>query len=272
MNGLPEDARPDSENAAGESRQPEAVTLRLLHVEDNPADAVLMQEYLRDLLPDIAFDNAARLSEVTVGRVDTADCVLLDLSLPDASGLDALLALRTMSEDMPIIVLTGFDNTELGLSAVRHGADDYLLKNHVDAYTLERAVQYAIERRALMLQVARSAAEATVTTPTSITAEATPEQMTPLVAEAARDDHQARSADAPADDHAVPSPAQSEHSPAASELLTAGEVAAILYVDPKTVARWASGDKIASVRTPGGHRRFFKAEILAMVRGTHPSD
>lgn len=152
-----------------------SITLRLLHVEDNPADALLMQEYIRGILPSVTFDTADRLSEVSEERVRAVDCALLDLSLPDASGLDALLALRGMSEDLPIIVLTGFDNMELGLSAVRDGADDYLIKNHVDGYTLERAVQYSIERRRLMLQLAKSTAEAIVATANSITADAATE-------------------------------------------------------------------------------------------------
>ncbi|HYP45884.1 MAG TPA: response regulator [Propionibacteriaceae bacterium] len=175
-----------SEEAAGISglaaapAKPQAeaatTTLRLLHVEDNPADALLMQEYIRGILPSVTFDTADRLSDVSAERVRAVDCALLDLSLPDASGLDALLALRRMSEDLPIIVLTGFDNMELGLSAVRDGADDYLIKNHVDGFTLERAVQYSIERRRLMLQVAKSTAQAIVATATSITAEAATEE------------------------------------------------------------------------------------------------
>lgn len=178
MNKLALDQQLRPSETAGPSAEeglPEAVTLRLLHVEDNPADALLMQEYIRGILPSVTFDTAARLSEVTEERVAAVDCALLDLSLPDASGLDALLALRKMSEDMPIIVLTGFDNMELGLSAVRDGADDYLLKNHVDGYTLERAVQYSIERRRLMLQLAKQAAEAIVATANSITADAATE-------------------------------------------------------------------------------------------------
>jgi len=186
--GVALDEHPATDQATGESTQPETVTLRLLHVEDNPADALLMQEYIRGILPDITFDTAVRLSEVTAERVAAVDCALLDLSLPDASGLDALLALRSMSEDLPIIVLTGFDNMELGLTAVRDGADDYLLKNHVDGYTLERAVQYSIERRRLMLQLAKSAAEAIVATATSITADAATDEALKRVGEGAAGD------------------------------------------------------------------------------------
>lgn len=51
------------------------------------------------------------------------------------------------------------------------------------------------------------------------------------------------------------------------KLLTPGEVARILRVDPKTVTRWASQNRIQSVRTPGGHRRFFAVEIMTIATG-----
>lgn len=172
---------------------PETATIRLLHVEDNPADALLMQEYIRAVLPTVDFDTAERLAEVTAERVAEADCALLDLSLPDASGLEGVVRLRQLSEHLPIIVLTGFDDMQLGLSAVRDGADDYLLKNHVDGYTLERAVQYAIERRRLMLQLAQSAAEAFFATTSMIDADSATEAMLERVLkeEAARASHAA---------------------------------------------------------------------------------
>jgi len=52
------------------------------------------------------------------------------------------------------------------------------------------------------------------------------------------------------------------------ELLTPGEVAAIMRVDPKTVTRWANTGRLTSIRTPGGHRRFRKSEIRAIHTGT----
>jgi len=268
--------RPDIDGAGGVAGPSE--TLRLLHVEDNSADALLMQEYIRDLLPDVAFDTAARLSEVTTERVEAADCALLDLSLPDASGLEVLVAVRKMSESLPIIVLTGLDDMELGLTAVRDGADDYLLKNHVDAYTLERAVQYAVERRGLILQVAKATAETMVAS--ILTAEAATSQGHGLIDDSAGGAPPTATTHAQPDAHAAkvngtPTPrdavvsAQSLHT---SELLTPADVSTMLSVDPKTVSRWASDGRIASLRTPGGHRRFFKAEILALMPVPHQSD
>jgi CheY-like chemotaxis protein len=152
--------------------EPPSPPLRLLHVEDNPADALLMQEYIRGMLDTVEFDTAQRLSELTVERAEAADCAILDLSLPDASGLDALVAIREMTEELPIIVLTGFEDLEVGLAALRYGADDYLVKNHADGYTLERAVRYAVERRRMALDLAHEAAAANIAAAGAARAEA----------------------------------------------------------------------------------------------------
>jgi excisionase family DNA binding protein len=56
------------------------------------------------------------------------------------------------------------------------------------------------------------------------------------------------------------------------ELMTPGEVAMLFRVDPKTVARWAAAGRLDSVRTPGGHRRFRKSEVRALLRGLHGAD
>ena len=55
-------------------------------------------------------------------------------------------------------------------------------------------------------------------------------------------------------------------------LLRRAEVAAILCVGPKTVARWAKAGKLNSFRTPGGHRRYLKADVLALMTGVSHSD
>jgi excisionase family DNA binding protein len=61
-----------------------------------------------------------------------------------------------------------------------------------------------------------------------------------------------------------------EHA-AADELLTPSEVAAILFVDPKTVTRWARAGKLDAIRTPGGHRRYLRSDVLAIMTGHHQS-
>src|SRR5688572_2304358 len=122
--------------------------IRLLLVEDNPADARVVERHLKD----------AGLAQCTCDWVQTAadaaerlqtveyDLVLLDLGLPDASGLQALRALRAIADMTPIIVLTGSDDYKQGLTAVREGAQDYLEKRRVNAGMLSRIVSYSVER------------------------------------------------------------------------------------------------------------------------------
>src|SRR6188768_601686 len=122
--------------------------IRLLLVEDNPADARVVERHLKD----------AGLSQVNCDVVQTAaaaterlqkveyDLVLLDLGLPDATGLEALRALRAVADLTPIIVLTGSDDYKQGLTAVREGAQDYLEKRRVNAGMLSRVVSYSVER------------------------------------------------------------------------------------------------------------------------------
>jgi PAS domain S-box-containing protein len=122
--------------------------IRLLLVEDNPADARVVERHLKD----------AGLNEVESDWVQTAaeasdrlckfeyDLVLLDLGLPDATGLQALRALKAIADLTPIIVLTGSDDYKQGLTAVREGAQDYLEKRRVNAGMLSRIVSYSVER------------------------------------------------------------------------------------------------------------------------------
>ena len=70
------------------------------------------------------------------------DCVLLDLNLPDANGIDALDRLGKLDATIPIIVLTGLNDEHFGVSAVASGAQDYLVKGRVDPEMLRRAVLY----------------------------------------------------------------------------------------------------------------------------------
>jgi PAS domain S-box-containing protein len=73
--------------------------------------------------------------------------VLLDLSLPDSKGIETVVAARAQAPDVPIIVMTGLDDEALAVSTLRQGAQDYLVKGHVDRPTLIRAIRHAIERK-----------------------------------------------------------------------------------------------------------------------------
>jgi two-component sensor histidine kinase/CheY-like chemotaxis protein len=120
-----------------------------LLIEDNPRDAILFQEML-------VGSAAPHFSLCHVGEVGQAlrrlaeepfDVIVSDLTLPDAQGLEAVLRLETQTSLIPLVVLTGLDNQELALGAVRHGAQDYLVKGQFDGNLLLRAIRYAIERK-----------------------------------------------------------------------------------------------------------------------------
>ena len=133
--------------------------LRVLSVEDNPGDAILVREMLRDASPDgFVLENADRLSTAVECLLDGAvDCVLLDLSLPDAEGLEALAQVRTVALDVPIIVLSGRSDEVIAVQAVHEGAQDYLIKGQVDARLLSRSINYAVERKRAEVELAHQA-------------------------------------------------------------------------------------------------------------------
>jgi phosphoserine phosphatase RsbU/P len=123
--------------------------LRLLLVEDNPGDARLFQEALREIDP-CPFDLVwvKRMDEAEKALENGAfDAILLDLSLPDTQGLETVARTQEVAPSVPIVVLTGLDDEEVALEAVRRGAQDYLQKGEVPAPAMVRIVRYAIERK-----------------------------------------------------------------------------------------------------------------------------
>jgi diguanylate cyclase (GGDEF)-like protein len=83
--------------------------------------------------------------------------VLLDLSLPDAVGMEAVTQMQAAAPDIPIVVLTGLDDENLALNAVQHGAQDYLIKGRVDEVLIARSIRYAIERKRAEVALAHQA-------------------------------------------------------------------------------------------------------------------
>jgi PAS domain S-box-containing protein len=126
-----------------------SATWRVLLIEDNPGDARLLQEYLEDPAGgpfvvrhfETLQDGLASLAQ------DGADLVLLDLSLPDSSGLESFRKLHEVAPQLPIIVLSGLNDENVAIEALHQGAQDYLVKGHVDTRLLVRAMRYAIERK-----------------------------------------------------------------------------------------------------------------------------
>ncbi len=126
-------------------------TIRVLLIEDNDAEAFLLQEMLLGVSSAQPFDlvRAKRLEAgVRCLTEDGFDVLLLDLLLPDSAGLPTFSKVYAEApDDMPIIVLSGLDDRNLAIEAVRHGAQDYLVKTDVDGNLLVRSIRYAIERK-----------------------------------------------------------------------------------------------------------------------------
>jgi len=123
-----------------------AERLRVLLIEDDPGDAYLVGELLDEAEAPIELRTATSIGEALSG-LDGTDCVLLDLGLPDATGLDGLRQLLHAGSGVAVCVLTGLADEHLGIAAVAEGAQDYLIKGKVDGILLSRAIQYAVERR-----------------------------------------------------------------------------------------------------------------------------
>jgi two-component system OmpR family sensor kinase len=123
---------------------------RVLLVEDNPGDALLLREALKDLGGAVPFELAhvGRLEDALRSvKVEIFDAVLLDLSLPDAHGVETVARMQEAAPRLPIVILTGLDDDAAALEAVRAGAQDYLVKGRIDGRLLVRALSYAIERK-----------------------------------------------------------------------------------------------------------------------------
>lgn len=119
--------------------------MRVLLVEDNDDDVLLIQESLSETKISIA--RAERLSSALEQLASGGfDAVLLDLSLPDAQGLDTIGRVLSQVPGVPIVVLTGLNDEEAAVKAVEQGAQDYLIKGQVDGHLLARALRYAIQR------------------------------------------------------------------------------------------------------------------------------
>jgi len=120
----------------------------LLIVEDNIFDRKLfLAEWPADGPLKCQLTFAGTLAEARVALSDgPVDAVFLDLNLPDSNGLQTCVDLLRASRDIPVVVLTGLDDEEVGVQAVAAGAQDYLVKGRFDGAALTRSLRFALER------------------------------------------------------------------------------------------------------------------------------
>lgn len=140
---------PTSSNPEGGRSSPS----RVLLIEDNPGDADLVREGLEADPRPWHIEHVSCLSDgMAALRGRGADVVLLDLSLPDSSGLEGVRQIVGSSPQVPVVVLTGMSDASAGTHAVQEGAQEYLIKGELDPRELGRVLSYAMERHALALR------------------------------------------------------------------------------------------------------------------------
>jgi PAS domain S-box-containing protein len=135
--------------------------INVLLIEDNPGDAHLVREYLGSApsRTDIRLEWADGLMKGMQSLAATKfSAVLLDLDLPDSTGLETLQQVLSHAPGMPVIVMTGQVDEETGIQAVKAGAQDYVIKGQVDGRLLVRLIQHAVQRKQTEVQFAETLA------------------------------------------------------------------------------------------------------------------
>lgn len=129
------------------SRHP--AVIQVLLIEDDGSEARFLQEILKGSAHScFQLHHAKRLGEAIAQLQGTRfDVALLDLTLPDSAGLDSLDVLLHQAPNLPVVVLTNTNDDDLAVAAVRHGAQDYLMKRSLQQEVLVRSLFYAIERQ-----------------------------------------------------------------------------------------------------------------------------
>lgn len=135
----------------------------VLLIEDDPGDARLIGLLLASAHTAWSFRlrHASTLSDgVAMLREQRADVIVLDLGLAESKGLDTVRRLAASGASLPaLVVLSGLDNEDIAAEALQSGAQDYLIKNQVDARQLARAIRYAIGRHQAEQAIAERTAE-----------------------------------------------------------------------------------------------------------------
>ncbi len=122
----------------------------VLLIEDNQGDADLVRLRLVESASDLEVSYANRLATgLAALAMESPAVVLLDLNLPDSRGADTFREVLDRAPHVPVVILSGRDDEELAITAIHHGAQDYLVKGQFDGPQLGRAMRYAVERKAL---------------------------------------------------------------------------------------------------------------------------
>ena len=138
--------------------------IRILLVEDDAGDALLVQEMLSEIkAPRFVVTHVDRVAKAMDKlREEQFEVVLLDLSLPDGQGMELVKVVRQAAPETPIVVMSGQRDDAFALKIVQEGVQDYCVKGHVDSFLLTRTLRYAIERKRIEDTLRRRNAELAV--------------------------------------------------------------------------------------------------------------
>jgi diguanylate cyclase len=146
------------------NEEPTPPILNVLVVEDSPADARLLKEAIKDSGSEaqirLTFEETLARAEARLAEAgDGFDCVLLDLGLPDAQGIENVQRIRAINRFQTVVVMTGLESEEAALGTIQRGAQDYVLKGRYNGHVLMRILRRAIERNRVLSEIDRRAEE-----------------------------------------------------------------------------------------------------------------
>ena len=131
----------------------------ILVIEDNPGDFALVEEFLFDQIEAPVITNARNYKEameILSGADNKFDIILLDLSLPDKTGVPLIQEIVEISADVPVVVLTGYVDLTFGVKSLSLGVSDYILKDELTALSLYKSIVYNIERKRIISELESS--------------------------------------------------------------------------------------------------------------------
>jgi PAS domain S-box-containing protein len=130
-------------------------SIRVLLVEDDEPHSGVLRQALAAARPPIEVGQCRTLTDAIAQLGDSSfDAVLLNLDLPDSRGLQTIDRAFAETPGLPIVVITAADEPDLGVAAVQHGAQDYLVKSEIDTKYLSRVLRFAVERAGFQVELA----------------------------------------------------------------------------------------------------------------------
>lgn len=131
--------------------------INILVIEDNRGDYVLVNEYLQEAFANATVIHAISIETATsVLHTERVDVVLLDLTLPDGTGIESFHAINSIAPLTPVIILTGIGDREIALESVKFGAQDYIVKSDSNPMVLQKSIRYGIERSKVLDHLKKS--------------------------------------------------------------------------------------------------------------------